>query len=117
MVSSDVVCDEPEERGECTGGSTGAGAGQLPDGLDVAAQVASRDGRPGRDKLSGWVEVDETYFGGLEEGKTGRGSKDKALIVIAAQADGKAIGRVLWVGSQSILSAVGRLLSWLSDHL
>jgi transposase-like protein len=50
--------------------------------------------RPSRDKLSGWVEVDETYFGGLEEGKTGRGGEDKALIVIAAQADGKAIGRV-----------------------
>ena len=50
--------------------------------------------RPDRDKLSGWVEVDETYFGGLEEGKTGRGGDDKALIVIAAQADGKAIGRV-----------------------
>ncbi len=50
--------------------------------------------RPDRDKLSGWVEVDETYFGGLEGGKTGRGGDDKALIVIAAQADGKAIGRV-----------------------
>jgi transposase-like protein len=50
--------------------------------------------RPDRDKLSGWVEVDETYFGGLEEGKTGRGGEDKALIVIAAQADGRAIGRV-----------------------
>jgi len=50
--------------------------------------------RPDRDKLSGWVEVDETYFGGLEEGKIGRGGEDKALIVIAAQADGKAIGRV-----------------------
>jgi transposase-like protein len=50
--------------------------------------------RPGRDKLSGWVEVDETYFGGLEEGKPGRGGEDKALIVIAAQANGKAIGRV-----------------------
>jgi transposase-like protein len=50
--------------------------------------------RPGRDKLSGWVEVDETYWGGLEEGKTGRGGKEKALIVIAAEADGSAIGRV-----------------------
>jgi transposase-like protein len=50
--------------------------------------------RPGRDKLSGWVEVDETYLGGLEEGKTGRGGVDKALIVIAAQADGNAIGRI-----------------------
>jgi transposase-like protein len=50
--------------------------------------------RPGRDKLSGWVEVDETYFGGLEEGKAGRGGIDKALVVIAAEADGNAIGRV-----------------------
>jgi hypothetical protein len=50
--------------------------------------------RPGRDKLSGWVEVDEAYFGGLKEGKAGRGGVDKALIVIAAEADGKAMGRV-----------------------
>jgi ISXO2-like transposase domain len=50
--------------------------------------------RPGRDKLSGWVEVDETYFGGLEGGKKGRGGVDKALIVIAAETDAKAIGRV-----------------------
>jgi transposase-like protein len=50
--------------------------------------------RPDRDRLSGWVEVDETYIGGLEEGKQGRGGVDKALIVIAAQADGKGIGRI-----------------------
>lgn len=50
--------------------------------------------RPGRDRLTGWVEVDETYLGGLEEGTAGRGVEDKALIVIAAQADGKRIGRI-----------------------
>jgi hypothetical protein len=50
--------------------------------------------RPGRDKLSGWVEVDEAYFGGLEEGKAGRGGTEKTLIVIAAEADGPGIGRV-----------------------
>ncbi len=50
--------------------------------------------RPNRDRLTGWVEVDETYLGGLEEGTAGRGVEDKALIVIAAQADGRRIGRI-----------------------
>jgi transposase-like protein len=50
--------------------------------------------RPNRDRLSGWVEVDETYFGGLEEGRQGRGHVAKALIVIAVQVDGHTIGRI-----------------------
>lgn len=50
--------------------------------------------RPGRDRLSGTVEVDETYIGGLEAGTRGRGTAAKALIVIAAQEDGTGIGRI-----------------------
>jgi transposase-like protein len=50
--------------------------------------------RPGRDRLTGWVEVDETYLGGLEEGVPGRQLGDKALIVVAAQADSNRIGRI-----------------------
>ena len=50
--------------------------------------------RPGRDRLSGEVEVDETYIGGLREGKRGRGSEGKALVVIAAEKDGRKIGRI-----------------------
>ena len=50
--------------------------------------------RPGRDRLSGQIEVDETYFGGLEEGVRGRKTFKKALIVVAAQEDGNAIGRI-----------------------
>ena len=50
--------------------------------------------RPGRDRLSGRVEVDETYLGGLEEGVHGRQSESKALIVVAAEEDGKGIGRI-----------------------
>jgi hypothetical protein len=38
--------------------------------------------RLGRDRLTGWVEVDETYLGGLEEGVPGRQPGDKALIVV-----------------------------------
>lgn len=50
--------------------------------------------RPGRDRLHGRVEVDETYIGGLEEGKRGRRTETKALIAVACEEDGKAIGRI-----------------------
>jgi len=50
--------------------------------------------RPGRDRLSGTVEVDETYVGGERPGKRGRGAAGKALVVIAAQIDGTRIGRI-----------------------
>ncbi len=50
--------------------------------------------RPDRDRLSGWVEVDERLEGGLEEGVAGRQTESKALVVIAAQADGPGIGRI-----------------------
>lgn len=40
--------------------------------------------RPGRDRMSGVIEVDETYIGGAKEGKRGRGAYGKALVVVAA---------------------------------
>jgi ISXO2-like transposase domain len=50
--------------------------------------------RPDRDRLSGWVEVDETLVGGLEEGVSGRQTETKVLVVIAAEVDGPGIGRI-----------------------
>src|ERR1039457_2142226 len=50
--------------------------------------------RPGRDRLSGTIEVDETYIGGPEEGARGRQTETKALVVIAAEEDGAGIGRI-----------------------
>lgn len=50
--------------------------------------------RPGRDRLAGVVEVDETYYGGEKPGKRGRGAGGKAVVVIAVQLDGNRIGRI-----------------------
>jgi transposase-like protein len=50
--------------------------------------------RPGRDRLIGVVEVDEVFIGGERPGKRGRGAAGKALVIIAAQEDGKRIGRI-----------------------
>jgi transposase-like protein len=50
--------------------------------------------RPGRDRLSGIIEVDETYVGGEKPGKRGRGATGKTLVLIAAQEDGRRIGRI-----------------------
>ncbi|MFQ5496085.1 MAG: IS1595 family transposase [Phycisphaerae bacterium] len=50
--------------------------------------------RPGRDRLRGTVEVDETYWGSEEEGVVGRLTHEKALIIVAAEEDGAGIGRI-----------------------
>jgi transposase-like protein/ribosomal protein L37AE/L43A len=49
--------------------------------------------RPGRDRLSGQVEVDESFVGGLG-GAQGRSTATKALIVVAAEEVGRGIGRI-----------------------
>lgn len=67
--------------------------------------------RPGRDRLSGTVEVDETYLGGERPGKRGRGAAGKTLVVIAVEDKGKELGRIRLVkvadaSAQSLTAAV-----------
>jgi len=51
--------------------------------------------RQGRDRLSGNIEVDETFVGGEKhDGKRGRGASGKALVLMVVQRDGKKLGRI-----------------------
>jgi len=50
--------------------------------------------RPGRDRLSGRVEVDETFLGKREKGVRGRQTVKKALVAVAAQEAGRGMGRI-----------------------
>jgi hypothetical protein len=52
--------------------------------------------RADREKLGPVVEVDESYIGGLEEGKFGRGAEKKSLIMVAVELDSeqKRMGRI-----------------------
>jgi hypothetical protein len=61
--------------------------------------------RPGRELLSGTVEVDETYWGGEEEGMIGRQTYGKSLIIVAAEEDGRGIGRIRLACLSHFLSA------------
>jgi transposase-like protein len=49
---------------------------------------------PGREALSGTIEVDEAYVGGLSEGSPGRSIDSKALVVIGVELKTKGLGRV-----------------------
>jgi len=50
--------------------------------------------RPGRDRLEGPVQVDETYIGGKRPGKRGRGAEGKTLVVVAVEDRDKRLGRI-----------------------
>lgn len=49
---------------------------------------------PGRDRLSGRIEVDEAYIGGKKPGKRGRGAAGKALVVVMVDMTDDKIGRI-----------------------
>jgi len=50
--------------------------------------------RPGRDKLQGTVEVDETTIGGDEPGTRGRERESRSLVAVAVEGKAPDIGRV-----------------------
>ena len=72
--------------------------------------------RPGRDRLSGDVEVDETMIGGVKPGKRGRGAAGKVLVAVAAERiQPKGFGRCRLVVIPNAESKT--LRTFLSDHI
>jgi len=58
-------------------------------------KVRSAMDQTGKEKLSGNVEIDETYVGGREPGGRGRGSARKSLVIVACEFSTKTgLGRV-----------------------
>jgi len=51
--------------------------------------------RPGRDRLSGTVEVDETYVGGKKPGRRGRGAEGKTVVMGMVERGGRAVAKVV----------------------
>jgi transposase-like protein len=49
---------------------------------------------PGRERLRGEVEIDETFIGSPESGRHGRRMINKTMVVVAAEQNGKGIGRI-----------------------
>ena len=71
--------------------------------------------RPERSRLSGRIEVDEVYVGGLEEGVHGRQTATKAMVLIAVQEDGTKMGRIRMRRTESASGA--NLLSFIEDNI
>ncbi len=78
--------------------------------------------RSDREKLTGDVEVDETFIGGKESGakedgksKTGRGSLEKTIVVVATECHGKQIGRVRFKCIESATS--DNLMNFIEDNI
>ena len=70
--------------------------------------------RPGRDRLQGVVEVDETFIGGEVAGPRGRAALGKSLVLIAVQIDGRKVGRIRL---QRVPDAAARTLEGALTHL
>lgn len=71
--------------------------------------------RPGRDRLSTIVEVDETFLGAPQPGRRGRGALGKTMVAIAVEQQGRALGRCRMQVIDDATTAT--LRAFLIDHV
>lgn len=59
------------------------------------------------EKLSGELELDETYFGGVRKGKRGRGAFNKAIVFGILERDGEVYTKVVPdVSAKTLMSEI-----------
>jgi hypothetical protein len=85
LVSRHVLDHHAEEWRQHPRAAKGSWAGGYKTAWTWLHNLRRAMVRPGRDRLSGRIEVDETYLGGLEEGARRRQTDRKALIVSSLQ--------------------------------
>ena len=91
--SGDVAGHQPEEWSERVGIAASPGAGQLQNGLGHVAQAEASDGAS-RPRSVARSRQGALNPGGEEASAVGRQTEEKALIMVAAEEDGKGIGRI-----------------------
>ena len=95
MVRRCLVHKQPEARSQRTRPPALVGLGSYQTAWTLLQKLRTAMVRPGRDRLRGSVEVDQTYVGGMEHGVRGRGAETKFIVVIVIEVlSPKGFGRV-----------------------
>lgn len=87
-VRGRLVHDQPEDRGagvSAKGLQRVLELGSYQTAWTILHKYRSAMVRPGRDLLTGIVEVDETLVGGTKHGAAGRGALGKTLVAVAVE--------------------------------
>ena len=86
MVRGGVVPDlHPERRRGAHVPPPRLGFGSYPTGWALLHRLRRAMVRPGRERRSGVVELDDPLFGGVRPGKRGRGAAGKTLVAVAVE--------------------------------
>ena len=98
LVPGNVVCGQSKTRRQLLGLQRILGIKSYGTVWAWMHKLRTAMVRPGRDRLHGTVEVDETLVGGPKPGKRGRGASGKVLVLVAVEdregTKQKGIGRI-----------------------
>ena len=108
VVRGGVADDQPEARVSALGLKRALGIGSEQTAWAMLHRYRMAMVRPGRDRLGGIVEADETLIGGPEPGRPGRGAQGKMMVEVAVERAGRALGRCRMQVIEDAGSTLGR---------